>query len=118
MKAGALTPAFLFARGLFYYATSLRVMPALVAGIHAKSAQRRRVDGRDRPTAVRLIFVDKAHGVDSSWFESFGDGFGHEKETTPCGIKIAYFIRSRSIFLGARLSVLWRNTAQMRACAS
>jgi hypothetical protein len=39
MKAGALTPAFLFARGLFYFATSLRVMPALVAGIHAKSAQ-------------------------------------------------------------------------------
>jgi hypothetical protein len=41
MKAGALTPAFLFARGLFYFATSLRVMPALVAGIHAKSAQAR-----------------------------------------------------------------------------
>jgi hypothetical protein len=32
MKAGALTPAFLFARGLFYFATSLRVMPGLAPG--------------------------------------------------------------------------------------
>ncbi|HEY1612234.1 MAG TPA: hypothetical protein VGF97_00905, partial [Rhizomicrobium sp.] len=31
------------------------------------------VDGRVRPTAVRLNLVDKVHGFDSSGFQAFGD---------------------------------------------
>jgi len=37
------------------------------------------------PRLSGRVFLDKAHGIDSFWSESFSDGFGHEKETTPCG---------------------------------
>ena len=38
-----------------------------------------------------LVFVDKAHGVDSSVFRAICRRSGHEKGSTPCGITIAFF---------------------------
>jgi hypothetical protein len=38
--------------------------------------------GRDKPTAVRLKFLDKVHGVDSSAFQAFGDVLDTEEGNT------------------------------------
>jgi len=47
--------------------------------------------GDDSPLLSGLVFVDKAHGDDSSVFRAICRRSGHEKGSTPCGITIAFF---------------------------
>jgi hypothetical protein len=44
------------------------------------------------PRLSGSIFMDKAHGVDSSMFQAFGDVLGHGEGSKPCGMRIAYFM--------------------------
>jgi hypothetical protein len=44
------------------------------------------------PLLSGLNFVDMAHGVDSTRIRAFGDDLGHERGTTPCGTRLAFFM--------------------------
>jgi hypothetical protein len=62
-----------------------------------------------------LGFSGQAHGVLSSWYESFG-GFGLEKEVRPNGIKFVYFNWLRQFRGAAEARGRWQERPLQATC--